>query len=292
MNPFYAFFSVKGGVGKTALATTAAVALSRQGRVVALLDGDMTGTSIADGLALRAPELVSEDSIAWQGPQRGFLERSETLRRRRLHGQTEQVATLPFLDMLIDERPTFDARAVAWMHDDAPDVRWYPSSPSPMDTARTAKLLFQDARFGRRLAPVVRQIAEALGDNGAMIVDLPPGFFGIPTVFAGIEAVTLEPLTPILVSTDDRNDLYRSVEEFVRLKYAFPRARWILNRSRRAPDDVRRDLREYLSNQWPGVETELRDLGWSAELERIFKQDRLSLSAPLAERLVTLMERR
>ena len=52
----YAFCSAKGGVGKSTLALTCARLLGEpKERGCLLIDADLTGTSLADGLDLRAP---------------------------------------------------------------------------------------------------------------------------------------------------------------------------------------------------------------------------------------------
>ena len=56
----HAFCSVKGGVGKSTLAVACATRLARQGREVVLIDADLTGSSLADGLTLEAPLVTSD----------------------------------------------------------------------------------------------------------------------------------------------------------------------------------------------------------------------------------------
>jgi Mrp family chromosome partitioning ATPase len=60
----HAFASVKGGVGKSALAIFAAKFLALQNRKPLLVDCDMTGTSFADGLRLCAPKVTADASGA------------------------------------------------------------------------------------------------------------------------------------------------------------------------------------------------------------------------------------
>jgi hypothetical protein len=295
--PVYVFFSVKGGVGKTALATAAAVAFGTSGHTVALLDADFTGTTIADGLALRAPSLVlANGGLRWRGPSDRLLDREETIRRRRLRGYQDDPVGLPYLDELLFGRARrFDPAAIAWSHDETPSIRWYPSSPSPADTQRAARALLGGQSFVQRLGEVVRQIAGSLGPDGVVLVDLPPGMFGFPTAFARLlsePSDVLHRMVPVLVTTDDRNDLYRSTEEAVPLRLSFPETRWLLNRNQRAVEDVRADIRRFLGEQWGSsrIEYELKELGWSSELSRLFKEDRLQLSVPLGQRLVTLLE--
>jgi cellulose biosynthesis protein BcsQ len=53
----HCFFSVKGGVGKSTLALALAQLLSRPERCV-VLDLDLTGSSLSEGLSLQAPEIA------------------------------------------------------------------------------------------------------------------------------------------------------------------------------------------------------------------------------------------
>ncbi|MEQ1564133.1 MAG: P-loop NTPase [Myxococcota bacterium] len=283
----YAFFSVKGGVGKSALASAAGVASARLNRPVAVVDADLTGTSLADGLALRAPGPGPDGAIAWVGARPASLDRRETLRRRRDEAEAETPHSVPFYDVLINRspRPEFDPATIAWTHDDHPGVRWYPSSPAPRETADSVRSMMRSANFGNRVLGSLGRIRESLGPEGVLLVDLPPGMFGVGTWVA-----SLPELTPVLVTTDDRNDLYRSAHEFVRLLRAFPSTRWLLNRNHRAPEEVRRDLRSYLDNLLPGLENKLRVVGREADLERLFREDSLRVSQPLADRLVQLLE--
>ena len=56
----HAFASAKGGVGKSTLAVACAKLIaSEAGRRCVLVDADMTGTSLADGLKLCAPDVTA-----------------------------------------------------------------------------------------------------------------------------------------------------------------------------------------------------------------------------------------
>src|SRR5580698_1045668 len=54
----HVFCSAKGGVGKSTLAIACARLLAEASRTVVLIDADLTGTSLADGLCLCAPEVA------------------------------------------------------------------------------------------------------------------------------------------------------------------------------------------------------------------------------------------
>src|SRR5262249_39923701 len=155
-------------------------------------------------------------------------------------------------------RPEFDALAIAWAHDDAPGVRWYPSSPESRATALAARALMEHgAFFGKRVQWALERIADACSD-GVLCVDLPPGMFGVSTRVAQRPGII-----PVLVTTGDRSDLYRSVHEYIGFKKTFPLTRWFLNRSRASVGEIRADLRAYLGNHLPGVEHDLQWVGYS-----------------------------
>src|SRR4051812_15961136 len=72
----HVFASAKGGVGKSTLAVTCAKLLAEgRDRLSIVVDADMTGTSLADGLHLLAPDtmLLSDGTVARArpGPPRG-----------------------------------------------------------------------------------------------------------------------------------------------------------------------------------------------------------------------------
>ena len=71
----HAFCSVKGGVGKSALAVASAEVMLDQGRRPLVLDADLTGTSLADGLRMEAPRLPKTGGALELGPGRlGFMD--------------------------------------------------------------------------------------------------------------------------------------------------------------------------------------------------------------------------
>ncbi|MEO5726298.1 MAG: P-loop NTPase, partial [Byssovorax sp.] len=81
----HTFCSVKGGVGKSTLATICAKLLADRGRVPVLVDCDLTGTSLADGLRLCAPVVAEHEdgAIDLEAPPTGeMLSLDETRSRR------------------------------------------------------------------------------------------------------------------------------------------------------------------------------------------------------------------
>ena len=66
-----AVVSGKGGVGKSTVTSSLAVAMARRGRKVAVLDADITGPSIPSGIKLMSLNLLTAnetDPVVWRGP--------------------------------------------------------------------------------------------------------------------------------------------------------------------------------------------------------------------------------
>lgn len=261
----YAFYSVKGGVGKSALAVAAALGFAQRGRPVAVIDADFMGTSLAEGLSLEGPEAREPTYI------NAFV---------------------------LQAADGFDPEKHAWSHPSTPDVRWFPSSPEAADVERAAELVFtaRAAETGTRLHRVVTAIASATeGERPVVLVDLPPGLFGLPVVVMRAFSTSREvwDFTPVLVTTPDRNDLLRSVREFPRL-FAPRGAVWLLNRDRGAPERTRDQVREALPAllRDSGLERSLRSVGWREEgLGRLYTQPELSLPDATTSLVVDLLER-
>ena len=280
-----AYYSVKGGVGKTTLAVAAALGLAPD-RPVAFLDCDFMGSSIADGLRLEAPDLRNGDKLDLNAKSAPFFTATETRERRR-----SSPATLPFLDdLLFGRKRRFRAQTVAWRHPLAPGVCWYPSSPTITASSRAARGLLGPTwrQAASRLHDAIRSVGDTLGPRGIVVVDLPPAFYGTPTIMS--ELLLGDPsirFVPVLVSTPDRDDLYRSVEIFFNFELHF---RWILNRNRGSVTEARTAVREYLGEQWKlsGVERQLHDVGWSDALSSVFQEDGLDLPTELVERVLRL----
>src|SRR5438105_2674081 len=103
----FSFHSVKGGVGKSTLATACACYLSTShAQPIYLIDMDLTGTSLADVLPLQAPAWPTADSEPLDlvgGPkQNHFHPRNETRQRMNLRWQSKvepaKAYGVPFLN--------------------------------------------------------------------------------------------------------------------------------------------------------------------------------------------------
>lgn len=187
--------SVKGGVGKSTLATLAAVSLARRtGRPTWLVDMDLTGTSLADVLPLVAP--------AWSAQgvdERLTLERApdhfhdvETTR-----AQIERRATrpepmrfdVPFLnDFILHATPSWSQenelhpKSLGWqLRGGPPSLRVLPSSALPGDLDRILPVIFDEERSAFIEARLEWLLAKLLEDDGDLCVvfDTPPTIPGL-----------------------------------------------------------------------------------------------------------------
>jgi hypothetical protein len=198
------FHSVKGGVGKSSLATMAALQCARANpaRPVYLIDMDLTGTSLADVLDLRAPRWDGDPPIT-----RPLLEKTEptdfhTLddSRLRIDQRNNELRDrnrapdnwyAPFLNDFLLHEPTDEARecdvclkAIFWRFADAPEnLRVIPSSATPGDLDRIIPVIFDEhhaALLEARLETLLGKLVEYnAGQDISVIVDVPPTIPGL-----------------------------------------------------------------------------------------------------------------
>ena len=216
----HAFASMKGGVGKSCLAVTCAKLLAHIGRKPLVVDCDMTGTSLADGLQLLAPKLpLGEDGkFDWfQYPTGEFHSREETLRLRRLRRYAPldgngMPALMPppylndmlrFLEEAYSEKrtvttPRFDAGL--WRHPGAHDgLEYLPSSPCKYDVATSLGWLqFEhdpDLKFRwmRLLFWILYVLVDLRKNLTDIVIDLPPGILAFThEVLVALSLIDLE----------------------------------------------------------------------------------------------------
>lgn len=196
----HAFASVKGGVGKSSLTVACAKLLASMGRKPLVIDCDMMGTSLADGLQLLAPKmrLSADGTLDWsKRPTREFHTREETweLRRARRYAPLtakDEIASIPppFLnDMLrhihyaLEEHRDIDPphfHSALWRHPEDDGVAYLPSSPCKNDLAESRYWLEVPVtpnkfRWMHRLTWVLYFILYRRRDVTDIVVDLPPG---------------------------------------------------------------------------------------------------------------------
>lgn len=234
------FCSAKGGVGKSTLAVTLAGLLARRGETVVVLDLDMTGTSLADGMALEAPALpeVEPGSLDLTTPPSGrWLSREATERGRRQRNNEIEFSRRKFIPFIND---IFHIEGITSEPDDEPirldsllwracpddGVRYLLSSPVDMDVSVALHQLYIEERddWERQLTWLIYRLAEQLPNLSAVVLDLPPGLHGFSdralhaaaTLALGLEERKDWPparedlrwrIHPMLVTSQDKNDL-------------------------------------------------------------------------------------
>ncbi|WP_437672237.1 P-loop NTPase [Sorangium sp. So ce131] len=261
----HAFCSVKGGVGKSTLATACAKLLAKGGRVPVLVDCDLTGTSLADGLRLRAPAvtLLDDGSINLEAPPTGqFLSVEETRARRgrrrdalRGDGQKWKDKPLPppyFNDPLnyafLTGQPA-RVDALLWRHERDDRVLYLPSSSTHDDVIQSVEWFFgQPFDWARSFAWTLDGLAHQVPALTDVVVDLPPGIWGFPHEALVLVSTLLlgEPMpddyppwhagpvrwapNPFLVTSRDPNDILPALEYVARQRARVPSLKPVVNR--------------------------------------------------------------
>ncbi|MEP7125515.1 MAG: P-loop NTPase [Byssovorax sp.] len=305
------FCSAKGGVGKSTLAVATARLLANEGRTCVLLDADLTGTSLADGLRLCAPEVarLPDGNLDFDAAPTGrHLTRAETIKQRNARKDMQwegQPPAPPFLnDILIYEKSDnseCQVEALLWRHEDRDDKVWYlPSSPCEREIAIALGWLYREQPFTwlSRLMWLLDGMSEQMKTLTDVVIDLPPGLFG----FAHEALVLLSSLKndtpfpsgfptwnqggvtwkgkPLLVSTPDRNDLVLALEYLIGHKPELPHLDIVLNRYASSREsELREVIREHFGEAL-GVEgllpkNRIDELG---PLREVFTQGRLRLN--------------
>jgi len=196
------FCSVKGGVGKSTLSVVAAKLLAKQGKVPLLIDTDMLGSSLADGLALCAPvvaetaagllDLEAQPTGQWyslSGTRELRQRRRDWLERNEDNETSFEGAVAPaYLNDALhysvpDPRRDCSVAAMFWKHETEDGVWYLPSSPLQVDAARAAPHAVSagndnDYDWIRRLAWVLDSVLEQKPEVTDIVLDLPPGTWG------------------------------------------------------------------------------------------------------------------
>jgi NUBPL iron-transfer P-loop NTPase len=196
----YSFHSVKGGVGKSTLATLLASGLARD-MPTTLVDMDLTGTSLGDVLPLEAPRWSGAMRLA-EPPDGGFHDRDQTREciAKRGGAPKSALAEPPYLnDFLLYADPEWDISAD--MHTDSlgwrmrgadKNLRVFPSSALPRDLERILPVIFDEehaafleGRLEFLLDGIVRHSAPDVTER-AVVFDTPPTIPGLSRTVLGL----------------------------------------------------------------------------------------------------------
>ena len=298
------FASSKGGVGKSTLAVMAARHMAVAGRRVALFDLDLSGSSLADGLRLVAPDvaLTDTDQLDFAQPPGGFLSRDDTLDRRWMRYPGGRPEFVPFLNEAFDMAvPHADAvppiEALCWRAEPDDKVAYFPSSPLQGDVEEATNALFwrDSIDWPVRLSWLVQRSLEQLPDLDTLVFDLSPGLFGAgrAALALGARLVDRNPLNPDygfaplmtdlsiawdlhpwLITTPDHDALLATLGSTVLYDGNVPDVVPLVNRAV-SPGSVRRFIERELPPELR-VEERLVFLGEAAAtLGRIFQGDEL-----------------
>jgi hypothetical protein len=197
------FHSVKGGVGKSTLATLAAIGIARRhpGSAVWLIDMDLTGTSLGDALPLCAPRwsTSSEEPDLKRLPDEVWT-RGETERlieqRGGAAGVPGKARKVPYLnDFLLFSDPSWEEdedalpQAVGWCLEGGPEnLRVLPSSALPLDLIYTLPVIFDEdhaAFLEARLELLLAGLMTTGGDVW-VVFDVPPTIPGLSRAVLGL----------------------------------------------------------------------------------------------------------
>ncbi len=282
----HAFASVKGGVGKSTLAIACAKLLAGLGRKPVLVDGDMTGTSFADGLNLCAPRCALSadgklDLLAPPEAEHYTVSETRSLRVKRRDGSREGMPRPPpyvndvlnHLDRCFGEQLPFDALRVdafLWRHEEDDGVLYLPSSSLRRDVGESLGWIrvLEGERFDwvRCLSWAFHILCEHRQDITDIVVDLPPGTVGLThellvllyqlqegrALPAGYPTWNQEgtrwTANPFLVLSTDRNDMLPALEYIGKTRGRIGSLRPLVNRVELGKDidAIQEDAREML----------------------------------------------
>jgi hypothetical protein len=252
----HAFCSAKGGVGKSALSVLRARRQATHEHRCILLDADFTGTSLADGLNLRAPQLrlTSERIPDLQALPAEYLSRLETVTARSRRKASRDGGALVYLNDILTYSGPGDVEchlpSIMWKHERPDNVLYVPSSPLQQDIDVALGWLYKEEPFAwlQRLSWLLDGIATQFSDVSDIVIDLPPGLFGfthetlvlLSTLSRGLDLPSGFPDLrrngviwtgrPTLVVTKDLNDLSISLDYFISTRKELPHLEILLNR--------------------------------------------------------------
>ncbi|MBI4819054.1 MAG: P-loop NTPase [Deltaproteobacteria bacterium] len=315
-----AFCSAKGGVGKSTLSVACAHVLASPDAPVVVVDADMTGTSLADGLSLCAPRLVSsaEGILDFNQVPEAHLS-AEATRQLQARHRRGLGTSLPFLNHALlatrdeSDRPKLRAQALLWREaGQDSSVSYIPSSSTQDDVGVALRWLYTEdepKRWVCHLAWVLRALVNDVPNLRAVVIDLPPGLFGftqatlsllahlrkgwsLPNGFPPLlDGSVSWDVKPILVLSADRNDLVVGADYFAKVKAQdrLPGLIPAVNALTEAPEVIRKRLGEDAALEL-GVGEALRTVDRDDLLAMIFKRQRLELTGEARKSVKALLE--
>lgn len=308
----HAFCSIKGGVGKSTLAVVTARLLAAQGRVPVLLDCDLTGTSLADGLDLRAPRVaVCEDGcIDLDAPPTGeSLTVEETRRLRAKRDASGRALPPPYLNDVLSRDKSARLDALLWKHEHEDGVLYLPSSSLHRDVVSSLQWFYAEPfDWAQRFAWLLDDLAAQVPSLTDVVVDLPPGVWGfahetlvllsvlslgrpLPEGFPAWHAGPLRwSVNPMLITSADRNDLLPAIEYLGRHLRQLPTLLPLVNRATEGIEPIKARVLEMLGTTFRamGLEQKLRLVPESATLARVFKEPDFPVDSAIRRLSATL----
>ncbi|NUQ75662.1 MAG: P-loop NTPase [Polyangiaceae bacterium] len=321
----YAFCSIKGGVGKSTLAVASAKLLAGNGRVPVLIDADLTGTSLADGLLLRAPIVVrrADGGLDLEAAPTGkHYEVEDTIQlrsARKASAPSERPVPPAYLnDALtyvgVEGGPDCRVDAIVWKHQNEDGVLYLPSSPLLRDVTISLGWLYKEEPFHwlLRFTWVLDALLQRSRDITDVVLDLPPGVFGfghetlvllsvlssgegLPEGFPAWKTDIQWDVRPFLVTTPDFNDILPALEYVAAQSGRLPTLVPILNRSTEAIAVVKEKVRHRLGRVLGalGIEERLEPIAaMPLTLGRIFIDQDLAMADARRELSPTLLKER
>lgn len=288
--------SIKGGVGKSTLAVTCAKLIAARGGVPLLIDADLSGTSLADGLLLRAPKvsLQADGTLDLDAPPTGehySLRETERLRNARKSAVIIKDAPPPAYlnDALsyMSPAPERECRieGMLWAHERADGVLYLPSSPLQQDVARGLGWIFsQDPfRWICRMTWLLEALVARLPALTDVVMDLPPGVWEGGFSHEALSLASMlsrrEPLPEgypdweqagiswetraFLVSTPDWNDVLPAMEYLAAHSADLPTLKILVNR---AGAESLRDFRARVRRR---LDPALAGIGLDEQIDRV-----------------------
>ena len=262
----HAFCSSKGGVGKSTLAVASAYALANEGSNPVVIDLDLTGSSLADGRELEAPNFHLDENGRFDVTSipSGRLDAQATRRRRAIrakHHSGSPYISLPYSNDALLARAETRVQHWLWIDARLPGVRFLPASSIRADVERSTRMLVEmpGPEWCGALLLTLRELVGGDATVTDIVLDLPPGTWGFAhAALAAIRALqqagqesnedTIRWLAnPILVSSSDTNALVPSLEYVAAHRgRQEPDVLVVVNRSDESPEVVRIRVREKL----------------------------------------------